>query len=83
MLGFSEVGVDDVALVGGKNASLGEMARSLGAAGIGVPEGFAMQAGDVDAIVKLSPKAARAAMAMGSHREALAHFRSLEPFPKS
>jgi len=32
---------DDVALVGGKNASLGEMIRTLGGAGIHVPGGFA------------------------------------------
>jgi ATP/maltotriose-dependent transcriptional regulator MalT len=40
----------------------------------------AMEAGDVDAIVELFPQAARTAMAMASHREALAHFRALEPF---
>lgn len=35
----------DVALVGGKNASLGEMVRGLSAAGIRVPPGFATSAG--------------------------------------
>ncbi len=38
---FSELGMDDVALVGGKNASLGEMIRALRAEGIKVPNGFA------------------------------------------
>jgi pyruvate, water dikinase len=38
---FDEVGLDDLALVGGKNASLGELTRSLGSA-IKVPEGFAV-----------------------------------------
>jgi pyruvate,water dikinase len=41
---FSELGNDDVALVGGKNASLGELTRRLGDAGIRVPEGFALSA---------------------------------------
>ncbi len=39
---FAEVGSDDVDLVGGKNASLGEMIRSLGSNGISVPDGFAL-----------------------------------------
>ncbi|HBO14453.1 MAG TPA: phosphoenolpyruvate synthase [Halieaceae bacterium] len=41
---LSELGVDDVPLVGGKNASLGEMVSRLGAQGIAVPEGFATTA---------------------------------------
>ena len=40
----------------------------------------ARQADDVEAIMVLAPKAARAAMAIGSHREALAHFRDLESY---
>lgn len=39
---FSEIGIDDVALVGGKNASLGEMYSHLDARGIPVPDGFAL-----------------------------------------
>lgn len=42
---FSEIGADDGALVGGKNASLGEMVRELGAQGVRVPNGFAVTAG--------------------------------------
>ena len=38
---FEEVGIDDVPLVGGKNASLGEMYRELGSDGVRVPNGFA------------------------------------------
>ncbi len=38
---FAELGVDDVPLVGGKNASLGEMFRELASEGIKVPDGFA------------------------------------------
>ncbi len=38
---FDCLGMDDVAKVGGKNASLGEMIGGLSAAGVSVPEGFA------------------------------------------
>ncbi|ADR36222.1 phosphoenolpyruvate synthase [Oceanithermus profundus DSM 14977] len=41
---FSEVGIHDVPLVGGKNASLGEMLRTLGEVGVRVPDGFAITA---------------------------------------
>ena len=41
---FEEVGTRDVALVGGKNASLGEMIRNLSETGVAVPSGFAITA---------------------------------------
>lgn len=41
---FEELGTKDVALVGGKNASLGEMIRNLSGKGINVPSGFAITA---------------------------------------
>ncbi len=41
---FDEIGIDDIPLVGGKNASLGEMRRELTAKGVPVPEGFATTA---------------------------------------
>ena len=41
---FAELGIADVPLVGGKNASLGEMVRELGAQGVRVPNGFAVTA---------------------------------------
>ena len=41
---FEEIGIGDVASVGGKNASLGEMVRNLGRYGIKVPPGFAITA---------------------------------------
>lgn len=41
---FNEIGIDDIALVGGKNASLGEMYRELAIHGIRVPNGFAVTA---------------------------------------
>jgi pyruvate, water dikinase len=41
---FRDMTRDDVGLVGGKNASLGEMLRDLTAAGVAVPDGFAITA---------------------------------------
>jgi len=41
---FSELSNDDVPLVGGKNASLGEMYNTLSTAGVRVPNGFATTA---------------------------------------
>ncbi|MEM7284894.1 MAG: phosphoenolpyruvate synthase [Actinomycetota bacterium] len=41
---FDETSMDDVAVVGGKNASLGEMYRRLADRGIRVPNGFATTA---------------------------------------
>jgi pyruvate, water dikinase len=41
---FEEVGIADVPLVGGKNASLGEMYRELSGEGVLVPHGFAITA---------------------------------------
>ncbi len=41
---FDEIGINDVGLVGGKNASLGEMYRHLTPLGVNVPEGFAITA---------------------------------------
>ncbi len=41
---FSDVGLSDVALVGGKNASLGELYSVLSKAGVHVPNGFALTA---------------------------------------
>jgi pyruvate,water dikinase len=42
VLWFNEISLDDVALVGGKNASLGEMYRELTPLGIKIPNGFAI-----------------------------------------
>lgn len=39
---FSNIGIKDIPLVGGKNASLGEMYSALSTKGILVPEGFAI-----------------------------------------
>ncbi len=39
---FDDIGIDDIPLVGGKAASLGEMYRTLSPQGIRVPNGFAI-----------------------------------------
>ena len=44
ILWFDELGMGDVAQVGGKNASLGEMVSKLGDLGVRVPGGFATTA---------------------------------------
>jgi len=44
VLWFNEIGIKDVGLVGGKNASLGEMYRKLSRKGVRVPNGFAITA---------------------------------------
>lgn len=44
VLNFSEVGLTDIARVGGKNASLGELIGALGPVGVRVPPGFATTA---------------------------------------
>jgi pyruvate,water dikinase len=41
---FDDIGLGDVPLVGGKNASLGELYRELSRAGVRVPNGFAVTA---------------------------------------
>ena len=44
ILWFEDITIDNVPLVGGKNASLGEMVRELGKSGVRVPTGFATTA---------------------------------------
>jgi pyruvate,water dikinase len=44
ILWFDEVGIADIPLVGGKNASLGEMIQQLAPKGVNVPNGFATTA---------------------------------------
>jgi len=42
ILWFNEISIEDVPLVGGKNASLGEMYSKLTSKGVNVPNGFAL-----------------------------------------
>ncbi len=44
ILWFDEIGIEDVPMVGGKNASLGEMYRKLTSKGVAVPGGYAITA---------------------------------------
>ena len=44
ILWFNELGIKDIPLVGGKNASLGEMYRILTKKGVKIPNGFAVTA---------------------------------------
>ena len=37
---LSEVGINDIETVGGKNASLGEMIQNLSTLGVNIPNGF-------------------------------------------
>lgn len=41
---FADIGSEDIALVGGKNASIGEMYRELTPKGVKIPDGFAVTA---------------------------------------
>ena len=41
---FKEIGIEEVSLVGGKNASLGEVYRNLTPKGVKIPNGFAITA---------------------------------------
>jgi len=43
-ISFRDIGIGDIATVGGKNASLGEMISHLAGVGVRVPEGFALTA---------------------------------------
>ncbi|MBU0536743.1 MAG: phosphoenolpyruvate synthase, partial [Nanoarchaeota archaeon] len=44
ILWFDQTGIEDVPLVGGKNASLGEMYQNLTSQGVRIPNGFAVTA---------------------------------------
>ena len=41
---FEETTIEDIPLVGGKNASLGEMYRELDSKGVKIPNGFSVTA---------------------------------------
>ena len=50
---LNELGMNDVEIVGGKNASLGEMISNLSNMGVTVPGGFATTAGRCDLVSML------------------------------
>ncbi|MFA6239094.1 MAG: phosphoenolpyruvate synthase [Bacteriovorax sp.] len=49
---FEEISINDIPLVGGKNASLGEMYRKLSSQGIEIPQGFAITADAFSALIE-------------------------------
>jgi len=51
---FSEISAKDTALVGGKNANLGEMYNKLADVGVPVPNGFAITAEGYDYFIKFN-----------------------------
>jgi pyruvate,water dikinase len=51
VIDFADIGLSDLPQVGGKNASLGEMIRELGAQGVSVPGGFATTSGAYRAFI--------------------------------
>ncbi len=51
---FRDIGLADVPVVGGKTASLGELYTKLRAAGVRVPDGFAVTADAYDALLAVS-----------------------------
>jgi pyruvate,water dikinase len=61
VLWFDEIGIEDVPLVGGKNASLGEMFRELTPQGVRIPNGFAITAAAYHDFVENSGVASRLA----------------------
>lgn len=71
---FDALSADDVAIVGGKNASLGEMIRALKKEGVRVPEGFATTADAYRHFVEfneLQPRIERELEAMHSDESTL------------
>jgi pyruvate,water dikinase len=78
---FADLGMEDVPLVGGKNASLGEMTRELSPLGVRVPDGFAVTAeayrcflavneldGELRAALEAIPEDGVAELTRASHR---------------
>ena len=76
VLKLSAVGMGDVALVGGKNASLGELTRNLRGLKINVPEGFATTAEAYRQFIacnRLAPAIAHHLERLEKGRETLQH----------
>ena len=65
---LTEVGVADVAFVGGKNASLGELISALSSEGVRVPEGFATTSDAYRAFVAHNGLEARIRQEIGAFR---------------
>ena len=66
---FEKLGMADVPVVGGKNASLGEMVRELAGAGVRVPRGFATTAAAFREFVDSNRLADRIRAELGRYHE--------------
>ncbi len=73
---FEELGMADVAEVGGKNASLGELTRALAPHGVRVPEGFATTAFAYRAFVESNGITAPMAKRIAEYRSGRASLRA-------
>ncbi len=62
---FSSIGIGDIAQVGGKNASLGEMVNALSAQGVRIPDGFAITADGYRHFLEHNNLTARISEALG------------------
>ena len=51
---LNQVGINDIPLVGGKNASLGEMLQNLTNLGVQVPDGFVLTVTYYDLYFKIN-----------------------------
>lgn len=68
---FRELGIEDVNLVGGKNASLGEMIKYLGPKGVKIPDGFAITADAYRYFIKdLKPFIKKTLIGLDTHKVA-------------
>lgn len=72
---FEDIGMGDVARVGGKNASLGEMVRALHSKGVRVPPGFATTAAAYRAFVEENGIGPAIREALQRHRDGVATLR--------
>ncbi|MBW3609299.1 MAG: phosphoenolpyruvate synthase [Actinobacteria bacterium] len=77
MVGLRELSREDIARVGGKNASLGEMLRELTATGINVPPGFAITVDGYRAFLEVNALEAEVAQRLDELREGRAPLREV------
>jgi pyruvate,water dikinase len=75
VLWFDRIGMGDVARVGGKNASLGELIQSLKAQGVRVPDGFATTAAAYRRFIEENGIDAAMRSRIGSYRSGSATLR--------
>ncbi|MDT0194051.1 phosphoenolpyruvate synthase [Arthrobacter sp. AB6] len=72
---IEDTGMGDIASVGGKNASLGELSRTLRSAGVRVPEGFATTAAAYRAFLEANALEPRIRAYIGEYRAGRATLR--------